>query len=63
MKLRRIAANLILVAVAALALRAWHEIRQGFIARAKPSTRRKKFDDAQELAHKRYGGAFRKLAQ
>ena len=36
MKLRRIAANLILVAVAALALRAWHEIRQGFIARAKP---------------------------
>ena len=29
---------------------------------AKPSARRKKFDAAQEWAHKRYGKAFQKLA-
>ena len=32
------------------------------IAPAKPSARRKKFDAAQEWAHKRYGKAFQKLA-
>jgi antitoxin component of MazEF toxin-antitoxin module len=37
--------------------------RQLIVAPAKPSTRRKKFEAAQELAHKRYGGAFRKLAE
>ena len=31
------------------------------VAPAKPSARRKKFDAAQEWAHKRYGKAFRKL--
>ena len=36
--------------------------RQLIIAPAKPSARRKKFDGAQEWAHKRYGNAFRKLA-
>jgi len=30
---------------------------------AKPSERRKKFEAAQELAHKRYATAFQKLAQ
>jgi len=30
---------------------------------AKPSSRRKKFEDAQEWAHKRYGKAFKKLAE
>jgi antitoxin MazE len=33
------------------------------ITRAKPSARRDKFDAAQELAHKRYGKAFQKLAE
>ncbi len=37
--------------------------KQLIIAPAKPSDRRKKFDAAQELAHKRYGKAFRKLAE
>ena len=37
--------------------------KQLIIAPSKPSTRRRKFDEAQELAHKRHGGAFRKLAQ
>lgn len=37
--------------------------RQLIVAPAKPSARRKKFDTAQELAHKRYGKAFQKLAQ
>jgi hypothetical protein len=32
-------------------------------SRAKPSARWKKFEAAQELAHKRYGRAFRKLAE
>ena len=36
--------------------------RQLIVAPAKPSARRKKFDAAQEWAHKRYGRAFRKLA-
>jgi antitoxin component of MazEF toxin-antitoxin module len=36
--------------------------RQLIVAPAKPSARRKKFDAAQEWAHKRYGKAFRKLA-
>jgi antitoxin component of MazEF toxin-antitoxin module len=35
--------------------------RQLIIAPAKPSARRKKFDAAQEWAHKRYAKAFRKL--
>ncbi len=30
---------------------------------ARPSARRKKFEEAQELAHKRYEKAFRKLAE
>jgi antitoxin component of MazEF toxin-antitoxin module len=30
---------------------------------AEPATRRKKFDAAQEWAHKRYGKAFEKLAK
>jgi len=30
---------------------------------AKPSSRRRKFEAAQEWAHKRYGKAFRKLAE
>jgi antitoxin MazE len=33
------------------------------VAPAKPSERRKKFEAAQELAHKRYGRAFQKLAE
>ncbi|HEY1184132.1 MAG TPA: hypothetical protein VGE89_08100 [Bryobacteraceae bacterium] len=33
------------------------------VAPAKPSDRRKKFDAAQEWAHKRYGKAFQKLAE
>ena len=37
--------------------------RQLFVAPAKSSNRRKKFEEAQELAHKRYGRAFRKLAK
>ena len=36
--------------------------RQLIVAPAIPSARRKKFDAAQEWAHKRYGKAFRKLA-
>jgi antitoxin component of MazEF toxin-antitoxin module len=36
--------------------------KQLVISPAKPSERRKKFEAAQELAHKRYGKAFRKLA-
>lgn len=37
--------------------------KQLIISRAKPSARRAKFDAAQEAAHKRYGNAFRKLAE
>ena len=37
--------------------------RQLIVAPAKPSARRKKFDAAQEWAHKRYGKAFRELAE
>ena len=37
--------------------------KQLIVAPAKLSTRRKKFDAAQEWAHKRYGRAFRKLAE
>jgi len=37
--------------------------KQLIVAPAKPSARRKKFQAAQELAHKRYGQAFRKLAE
>ncbi|MGH9720265.1 MAG: AbrB/MazE/SpoVT family DNA-binding domain-containing protein [Bryobacteraceae bacterium] len=33
------------------------------LAPAKASERRKKFDASQELAHKRYGKAFERLAQ
>jgi antitoxin component of MazEF toxin-antitoxin module len=33
------------------------------IAPSNPSPRRRKFDAAQEWAHKRYGRAFRKLAE
>ena len=33
------------------------------VAPAKISERRKKFDAAQEVAHRRYGRAFRKLAE
>ena len=36
--------------------------RQLIVAPVKPSARRNKFDAAQEWAHKRYGKAFRKLA-
>lgn len=36
--------------------------RKLIVAPAKPSARRNKFDAAQEWAHKRYGKAFRKLA-
>jgi antitoxin MazE len=36
--------------------------RQLIVRPAKPSARRKKFDAAQEWAHKRYGKAFQKLA-
>ena len=37
--------------------------RQLVIAPAKQSTRRKKFEAAQDWAHRRYGKAFRKLAE
>ena len=37
--------------------------KQLIIAPARPSTRRKKFEAAQEWAHKRYPKAFRKLAE
>ena len=37
--------------------------RQPIIAPAKVSERRKKFEAAQEQEHKRYGKAFRKLAE
>ena len=37
--------------------------RQLIISPSKPSARRKKFDAAQEWAHRRYGKAFRKLAE
>jgi len=37
--------------------------KQLIIAPAKLLGRRKKFDAAQEWAHKRYGNAFRKLAE
>ena len=37
--------------------------KQLIIAPAKPSARRRKFDAAQEWAHKRYGKAFLKLAE
>jgi antitoxin component of MazEF toxin-antitoxin module len=37
--------------------------RQLLVAPAKHSARRKKFEAAQELAHKRYGRAFKKLAE
>jgi antitoxin MazE len=37
--------------------------RRLVVAPAKPSARRKKFEAAQELAHQRYGKAFRKLAE
>jgi len=33
------------------------------VAPVTPSSRRKKFDAAQEWAHKRYGKAFKKLAE
>ena len=33
------------------------------VAPVAPSSRRKKFDAAQEWAHKRYGKAFKKLAE
>jgi len=36
--------------------------RQLIVKPAKPSVRRKKFDAAQDWAHKRYGKAFQKLA-
>jgi len=37
--------------------------KQLIVAPVKDSTRRKKFEAAQEWAHKRYGKAFRKLAE
>jgi antitoxin component of MazEF toxin-antitoxin module len=37
--------------------------KQLIIVPAKPSSRRKKFEDAKEWAHKRYGKAFKKLAE
>jgi antitoxin MazE len=37
--------------------------KQLFVAPARPSSRRTKFQAAQELAHKRYGKAFKRLAQ
>lgn len=37
--------------------------KQLIIAPSKPSAHRKKFEAAQEWAHKRYGRAFRKLAE
>ena len=36
--------------------------KQLIVAPAKSSARRKKFEAAQDLAHKRYGKAFQKLA-
>jgi antitoxin MazE len=36
---------------------------QLIVAPARPSERRKKFEAAQELAHKRYAKTFRKLAE
>ena len=36
---------------------------QLIVSPARPSARRKKFEAAQELAHERYGKAFRKLAE
>jgi antitoxin component of MazEF toxin-antitoxin module len=37
--------------------------KQLIITPAKPSSRRKKFEAAQEWAHERYGKAFQKLAE
>jgi antitoxin MazE len=37
--------------------------KQLIVSRAKPSARLKKFDAAQEWAHKRYGKTFQKLAE
>lgn len=37
--------------------------KQLIVAPSKPSVRRKKFDAAQQWAHKRYGRAFQKLAE
>jgi antitoxin component of MazEF toxin-antitoxin module len=37
--------------------------KQLIVAPVRPSVRRKKFDAAQEWAHKRYGKAFQKLAE
>jgi antitoxin component of MazEF toxin-antitoxin module len=37
--------------------------KQLIVAPAKASERRKKFEDARKLSHKRYGKAFRKLAE
>jgi len=37
--------------------------KQLIVAPVKASGRRKKFEAAQELSHKRYGKAFRKLAE
>jgi antitoxin component of MazEF toxin-antitoxin module len=33
------------------------------VARAKPSVRRQKFEEAQKVAHRRYGKAFQRLAE
>jgi len=33
------------------------------VARVRTTARRRKFESAQEWAHRRYGGAFRKLAE
>ena len=44
-------------------LRVRKDGEQPVVAPMKPSARRKKFDDAQEWAHKKYANAFRKLAQ
>ncbi len=33
------------------------------VARAEASTRKRKFESAQELAHRRFGRAFRRLAE
>lgn len=37
--------------------------KQLFISPAKPSTRLKKFEEAQEWAHNKYGKAFQELAK
>jgi len=37
--------------------------KQLVIAPVTPATKRKKFEAAQQLAHKRYGNAFKKLAE